>query len=132
MCKASNKTSMELKSLFKEASRSRAFVALWGVMFVQIIALAIISILYIHANQLQVPVRYSAFAEKQYFRSDWLYLFNFIGFGVVVFILNSLISLKLLGIKGRHLALSFLWTSIIVLAVAILLIAAILRVAGIQ
>lgn len=123
---------MELKSLFKEASHSRAFIALWGVMFVQIITLVIIASLYIHTNQLQVPVRYSAFAEKQYFRSDWIYLFNFIGFGVVVFVMNSLISLKLLGIKGRHLTLSFLWTAILVLAVAIVLIAAILRVAGIQ
>ncbi len=123
---------MELKLLFKEASRSRAFIVLWGIMLIQIIMLVIIASLYIHASQLQVPVRYSAFAEAQYFRSQWLYLFNFIGFGVVVFILNSLISLKLLGVKGRHLALSFLWTSIIVLAVAILLIAAILRVAGIQ
>ena len=123
---------MELKLPFKEALRSRAFVALWGIMFAQIVVLVIISSLYIHVSQLQVPVRYNAFAEAQYFRAQWFYLFNFIGFGVVVFIFNSLISLKLLSVKGRHLALSFLWISIIVLAVAILLITAILRVAGIQ
>ena len=101
-------------------------------MFVQIIALAIIASIYIHASQLQVIVRYNAFADAQYFRAQWLYLLNFVGFGIIIFVFNSLISLKLLSVKGRHLALSFLWISIIVLAVAILLMTAILRVAGIQ
>lgn len=124
-------TLREFKSLFKEALHSRSFMALWGIMLLQIILLMILASIYIHPGQ-QVPVRYSAFAEMQYFRAQWFYLLNFVIFGLAVFGFNSLISLKLLGVKGRHMALSFLWLSIIVLTVAILLIAAVLRVAGIQ
>ena len=121
-----------LKPLFKEAIRSRAFIALWSVLLAEIIFLVVVAVVYIHSSQLQVPFRYSAFSETQYFRTQWFYLFNFVGFGVVALIFNSLISLKLLEKKGRHIALIFLWLSIGIFAVSILLMTAVLRVAGIQ
>ena len=107
-------------------------MALWLLMLLEVVILLVLARIYIRYNQLQVPVRFSEFSETLYFREQWLYLLNFVGFGLVGFVLNWLASLKLLEIKGRHFALGYLWVAIIVLAVSTLLIAAVLRVAGIQ
>jgi len=86
----------------------------------------------VYSRQLQIPIRFDAFSIEKYFRDQWFYLFNFIIFGVMVFFLNGLISLKILDIKGRQLALSFLWVTIVILFIATVLMAAILKIAGIQ
>lgn len=123
---------MSIKPLLLEAIKSRIFVALWVVILLQTIALVILVAVNVHPSQLQVPVRFDTFSTTQYFRDQWFYLFNFIGFGVVMLSVNGLISLKILEVKGRHLALSFLWLTAAMLLIAIVLIAAVLRVAGIQ
>jgi hypothetical protein len=123
---------MNVKTTFLEAIKSRVFVALWVLMLIEVIVLVILVAMNIHPGQLQIPVRFDAFSTQQYFRDQWFYLFNFIAFGAVVFITNSLISLKILDIKGRHLALGFQWATVVVLLITTILIAAVLRVAGIQ
>lgn len=123
---------MKLKSTLHEAVKSRSFLALWSLMIIETVILLVLASIYIHAGQLQIPVRFSAFADTQYFREDWAYLLNFVVFGVAILCLNILVSLKLFNIKGRHFALGYLVIVILVFAVSILLIAAILRVAGIQ
>lgn len=100
-------------------------------MLIQIVTLVVLVAVNIHPRQLQIPIHFDAFSTEQYFRARWFYLFNFIAFGAMVFVLNSLISLKILEIKGRHLALSFLWATVAVLFIATILIAAVLGVAGI-
>jgi hypothetical protein len=123
---------MKVKSVFFEAIKSRTFVALWVLMLLQVTTLIILVATSVHPNQLQIPVRFDAFSNQLYFRDQWFYLFNFIAFGLVVFSVNSLISLKILDVKGRHLALGFMWITVAVLLIATILIAAVLRVAGIQ
>ncbi|MCL2174100.1 hypothetical protein FWH58_02280 [Candidatus Saccharibacteria bacterium] len=123
---------MKFKNLFLEAIKSRVFVALWMLMLIEVIALIILIAINIHPRQLQIPVHFDAFSVEQYFRDQWFYLFNFIAFGIAMFFLNSWVSLKILDIKGRHLALSFLCATVTVLFIVTILIAAILRVAGIQ
>jgi hypothetical protein len=123
---------MKVKEVLLEAVKSRIFVALWVLMLVQIIILVVLVAINIYPRQLQIPVHFDAFSTEQYFRDQWFYLFNFIAFGVVVFFINSLTSLKILEVKGRHLALGFLWITLAVLFIATVLIAAILKVAGIQ
>jgi len=124
--------SMKVKNILLEAAKSRIFVALWVLMLVETIVLVIMIATNIYPRQLQIPIHFDAFSTEQYFRDQWFYLFSFIIFGIGVFFVNSLISLKILDIKGRHLALSFLWITIAVLFIVTVLIAAILRVAGIQ
>jgi hypothetical protein len=123
---------MKVKSIFLEAIKSRVFVALWVVILIQVISLITLVAINVHPSQLQIPVRFDAFSTTQYFRDQWFYLFNFILFGVVVLFTNGLISLKILEVKGRHLALGFLWFTVAILMIATILIAAVLRVAGIQ
>jgi hypothetical protein len=123
---------MKVKNLFLEAIKSRIFVALWIVILIQTISIVVLVAVNAHPNQLQIPVRFNAFSTTQYFRDQWFYLLNFVFFAVAVFFINGLISLKILDVKGRHLALSFLWLTIAILLIAAILIATILRVAGIQ
>ncbi|MCL2451840.1 hypothetical protein FWD20_03145 [Candidatus Saccharibacteria bacterium] len=123
---------MKVKNLFLEAIKSRIFSALWVVILLQVISLVILVATNIHSNHLQIPVRFNAFSTSQYFRDQWFYLFNFIIFGITILIANGLISLKILEVKGRHLALSFLWFTVAILLIATILIASILRIAGIQ
>jgi len=123
---------MKVKNIFLQAIKSRTFVALWALILIQTIVLVILVSVNIQPRQLQIPVRFDAFAPEQYFRDQWFYLFNFMVFGVLVFIANSLVSLKILDVKGRHLALGFLWSTVAILVIVTVLIAAILRVAGIQ
>jgi hypothetical protein len=123
---------MKVKDTFLQAIKSRTFVALWVLILVQVIILTILVAVSVHPRQLQIPVRFDAFAPEQYFRDQWFYIFNFLIYGIVVFFTNTLISLKILDVKGRHLALGFLWLTIAILLIATVLIAAILRVAGIQ
>jgi hypothetical protein len=122
---------MKVKSLFREAIRSRAFIALWGTMFMQLIVLLILALTMIHSSQLQEPVRYSAFSSLLFYRDQWTYLWNFAIFGAVVCGVNGLVSLKILELKGRTLALNFLSLTVAVLAITTILIVAILRTASI-
>ncbi|MCL2280980.1 hypothetical protein FWC31_03835 [Candidatus Saccharibacteria bacterium] len=123
---------MKIKNTLREAAKSRTFVALWVLMLVQVVVLVILISMNVYSRQLQIPIRFDAFSIEKYFRDQWFYLFNFIIFGVMVFFLNGLISLKILDIKGRQLALSFLWVTIVILFIATVLMAAILKIAGIQ
>ena len=46
--------------------------------------------------------------------APWYYIFNFALLPVVVFVANTLVSLKLLAVKGRQLALCWLWLTLLV------------------
>lgn len=46
--------------------------------------------------------------------ASWYYIFNFALLPVVVFVANTLVSLKLLAVKGRQLALCWLWLTLLV------------------
>lgn len=121
-----------MKNTFKEAIKSRVIISLWVLLLIQTVFLIIFTLANIHVSQLQIPVRFSAFSSTQYFRDQWFYIINFAVISLVYLVLNIAISVKLLNVKGRHLAIAFLWLSVAVLAISTLLILAVLRVAGIQ
>ena len=53
--------------------------------------------------------------------APWYYIFNFAVFPAVVFVANLLVSLKLLAVKGRQLALCWLWlTALVGLVIGVL------------
>ena len=123
---------MKVKSLFLDAVKSRIFVGISILILIQTIFLIILVSLNIRVTSVQIPVQYSAFNPTLYSREQWFYLFNFTLFAVMAFIINLFISLKILDIKGRSLALSFLWLTAAVMFIAIIITAALLRVAGIE
>ncbi len=107
----------------------RAFWAAWAAIGLLIIAIIIIGAIYIRPSDLQVPVRYSAFGITHFYRDRWYYEVVFIVFALLVATFHTLISARLLEVKGKQFALGFLWLTVVILAISAVFILAILRVA---
>lgn len=122
----------ELKKSFFAALHSRMFVSLWILLFLQALALILIILTHPHGSLTvqahcdvvgSVPV--CNFAEV-----SWSYIFYFAGFAVLLFLLDALISLRLLDTKGRHFAIVYLWIAVVVMAIVTALIIGILHTIG--
>jgi len=122
---------MNVKKMFLEAAKSRTFVAMWILLFVQTAVLVGLAIADTHSG-LTVQTHCdlgSSVPDCTHAEAPWYYTLNFAVFAVVSYALSVIIGLKLLQIKGRILALGWLWLSVIVMLVGTVLIGAILRVA---
>ena len=103
-------------------------VALMGLAFL----IVIISIASIEIGELRVPIRYSAFDEKNYTLDQWYYLLSFPLFAVVVAGFHTAASLKLYELKGRLFALASTYLGSIVLLFALVVFLSIYRVVSIS
>ena len=116
---------MELKKLFREASKSRTFVALWILNLAQAITLAILVLVNTHSGltlQTHCDIGGSV-PDCTSAEAAWYYLYNIAIFAIIMLALNALVSLKLFSLKGRQVALTWLWlTTIILLIVTALLV----------
>jgi hypothetical protein len=90
------------------------------------------SLLQIRPSDVQIPVRYSAYGVTNLYRDQWFYLISFVGAGVLFFVANPLITLKLLQEKGREFALTFSAVTILITLIASLLTLAVFRVVSIS
>lgn len=80
----------------------------------------------IHPSDLQLISRYSAFGITHLYRDQWLYFYGFAVFPFVVAILHSIISVKLLVLKNRSLAILFAWIGILVIFISLTIMIALL------
>ncbi|HCR55335.1 TPA: hypothetical protein DIV49_00010 [Candidatus Saccharibacteria bacterium] len=69
----------------------------------------------IHPSDLQLATRYTSFGETNYYRSTWLYLLSFIGFGLILASVHIGIIAKLYVSAMRPLAVGFAWLTIAML-----------------
>ena len=88
------------------------------------IAYCIFVALSLQPSDLQVAVHYTAYGETNFY-----YLLSFIGFGLIVAIINTTIAVKFYVLERRQLALFFIWLSLLLLLIGWVLTAAVLRVA---
>lgn len=123
---------MNIKPQLKEMVKDRSFWFAWGVIALLLAIIIITGAAYIRPSDLQVPVRYSGFGITHFYRDKWFYEILFIVFAMLVAVAHTLISAKLLQIKGREFALGFLWLTVIILVVSAVFILAILRVASLS
>lgn len=123
---------MNIKASMKQMVGDRAFWAAWVVIGLIITAIIIIGAIYIRPSDLQVPVRYSGFGITHFYRDKWYYEIAFIVFALLVAVLHTFISARLLEVKGRQFALGFLWLTVVILAIAAVFTLAILRVAALS
>ncbi len=86
------------------------------------ILVAIIYCLYVgfslQASDIQVAVHYTAFGETNFYKDKWYYLSSFIGFGIIVATVHTLLVLKLYALERRQLAIFFIGLSILMLIIA--------------
>jgi hypothetical protein len=108
--------------------RDRTLLFVWVLVVILVIVIIILGAVYIRPSDLQLPVRYSSFGITNFFRDKWYYLVSFIIFGILVLIMHTGISVKLLAVKGRAFALGFLWLTVGMLVIAVVTIYALFRV----
>lgn len=119
---------MHIKEQLKEAIQSRSYVIAWVANGLLLLTTLVLSGLYIRQNDLQVPIRYTAFGITNIYRAQWYNEFTFVGLVVLVFIFGSLIGLKLYNIKGGQFATGFMWCLGVVFAILFFMLFAIFRV----
>lgn len=86
----------------------------------------------IHQSELQVVVHYTSFGTTNFYRDKWYYLLSFVAFVVVMAVVHSVITFKLLEKKGRDLAISFIWLSLLMTFIATALFYQVLKIASLS
>lgn len=119
---------MNFRSSLSHILADRAFLFAWILMLMLVVVIIILGASYIRPSDLQVPVRYSSFGITNFYRDKWYYLISFVLFGLLIVVMHTGISLRLLSAKGRPFALGFIWLSIAMLSVAAVTIYALFRV----
>lgn len=104
--------SKQIKEAVADAIKSRFFVVLSIVCLLEMLVMIVITLTHARAGlTIKTHCEIIGKAAINCTSSDapWYYIFNFAVFPAVVFVANLLVSLKLLAIKGRQLALCWLW-----------------------
>lgn len=104
--------SKQIKEAVADAIKSRFFVVLIIVCLLEMLVMIVIALTHARAGlTIKTHCEIIGKAAINCTSSDapWYYIFNFAVFPAVVFVANLLVSLKLLAVKGRQLALCWLW-----------------------
>lgn len=116
--------SKQIKEAVADAIKSRFFVVLSIVCLLEILVMIVIALTHARAGlTIKTHCEIIGKAAINCTSSDapWYYIFNFAVFPAVVFVANLLVSLKLLAVKGRQLALCWLWlTALVGLVIGVL------------
>ena len=94
-----------------------------------IIAVIIIAVS-IEPRETQVITRYSSFGITGFYRSYWYYLYSYVALVLIMAVGHSAISLKLMHMNRRDLALALLWSSLAFIVIAVLFALSITRIAA--
>lgn len=87
------------------------------IVFVSVVC-SIVLAFNIHASDVTVYSRYTAFGEAHFYKSHWQYLLLFILFNLVVAGGHISIMVKLLAVERRQTALLLGWMAVVVVVVA--------------
>ena len=116
--------SKQIKEAVADAIKSRFFVVLSIVCLLEMLVMIVIALTHARAGlTIKTHCEIIGKAAINCTSSDapWYYIFNFAVFPAVVFVANLLVSFKLLAVKGRQLALCWLWlTALAGLAIGVL------------
>lgn len=111
-----------MKTLFieplKQLSKERRLIIALIVLLVAALSLMIYVGVNIHQNELKIVTHYTAFGSTNFYRDKWYYLITFVVFALVVAVVHSMITLRLLLVKGSEIALGFVWLSVAMIFVA--------------
>lgn len=100
---------------FKELIKDRYLLVLLVVFLLVCVVYFIIIGLSIHSSERQVISHYSAFGVTHFYFDQWFYLLSFLAFGLIVAVMHTIITVKLLIVKGRSLAILFAWVGIAII-----------------
>lgn len=72
----------------------------------------------VHPSEIQLVSHYSAFGVTHLYRDQWYYLLTFGVFGLFAALIHTILAVKLFMVKGRSLAIMFVWLGIAVVLLA--------------
>jgi len=110
-----------MKQQFIDAIKDRSYLGAVIATALGVLAIFILSIVFIRPNDLQVPLRYSSFGISHIMREKWFNEFLFPLYGVLVAGLNTLIATKLYRTKGRTFGIAWQWLAFAVIAISFMI-----------
>ncbi len=118
-----------MKKTFQSSIRDRSYVIPLALGALLVIVLLIMGAAQIRISELQVPVRYTSFGITNFYREQWFYQLTFLFFGLLVYVMHTLVGLKLFEKKGHDFAVAFQWLTVGLLLMTVITVAAIFQVA---
>ncbi len=103
-----------IKSLKNLLSNRYLFVVLSLLILLTITYLIVVG-LSIHSSERQLISHYSAFGLTHFYSDQWTYMLSFVFFGLIVSVFHTVISIKMLEIKGQSIAVMYAWFGIAIL-----------------
>mgnify|MGYP003606052736 CR=1 FL=1 len=110
----------------------RYILSLLAVFWLICLGVLIFLAISIQPSELQVVVHYTSYGATNFYRDKWYYLISFAAYIVIIAILHSILTFKLLSAKGRDIAVAFIWLSIVIVTIAAALFYQILKVASLS
>lgn len=118
-----------MRTTFQSSIKDRAYLAPLIIGAILVVILLVMGATHIRVSELQVAVRYSSFGITNFYREQWFYQLAFMVFGLAVYVLHTMVSLKLYQKKGQAFAVAFQWLTVILLLITVVTVAAIFQVA---
>ncbi len=115
-----------IKQAVKQAISDRPFLLLTILLIVLGFVFSILVAVAVHASDVTVYTRYTAFGEAHFYKSHWQYLLNFVAFGPIVSLGHSALMVKLYSIQRRQTAFLVGWLGVVILAIAFVYTSAVL------
>ncbi len=116
----------------QKISSDRQFITALVLLGVSGVGLALYVAFNVHASELQVVTHYTAFGSTNFYRDKWYYLITFAVFGVLTAVMYTALACKLYTLKGRELAIPFVWLGIITIILAAATVYQVLKVAALS
>jgi len=104
-------------------------LVLLAIFFISSLTVLIMTIINIRVTDVQVPIRYSGYGLTNFYRDRWYSLLSFSLFGITIFVVNSYVAVKL-RLVHRGFALGFMYLSLFVSLIGIIVSALVFRLAG--
>jgi hypothetical protein len=120
-----------MKPTFQASLKDRSYLTPLVIGAVIVIILLIMGAFQIRPSEVQVPVRYTSFGITNFYRHQWFYQFTFLFFGLLVYVLHTMMGLKLYQKKGHEFAVAFQWLTVAILLMTLVTVGAIFKVADI-
>ena len=114
---------------FQSSIKDRAYLTPLILGGILVVILLIMGASNIRISELQVAVRYSSFGITNFYREQWFYQLTFMVFGLAIYVLHTLVGLKLYQKKGHGFAVAFQWLTVVLLLITVVTVAAIFQVA---
>lgn len=111
-------TKEDITLSIKRVFTDRAFLWVMAGLIVAGIVYAMVVGFNIHASDVTVYSRYTAFGAAHFYKSPWQYLFSFVLFGVVVTLIHLALMVKLHNLDKRQAAIFVGWAGMTILIVA--------------